>query len=464
MTDVYNQVSPESLWIVSHSGQQQCSGEYELVKGELSNGKPLWKKSAMRPEDELWLYSNKLGFWCIAGPDARSKNFDCDVCFIYRKKLPTGDATGLPHAVLGGMWQWWDESKKTWCDDALIKASEVRPSSKADKLEIALREVAKLRSLASSRSANQEPFHDIETRVAELLLLDLDLTAPVFSDEDGGTLLMLAAHHNWKDFADTLCSSPTALVNGGRQAYLDARSTTTGWTALFCAVRQGHLSMAERLLDSKATPDIQSFSGGLTPLMLAADAGRSDLCKALLEARANPSTTLRNDHRGAMDFARIVVAGTESEQNRTIKAAGRSEALKLIESAAANEFKIPATNCIWSEEACAKRRRKRAVHYTGGARICIRWHYDPDLKEVLVKELSSTDSACQVGIKPGWALLSIDGSSQLVQSFRRSMASGYGEPSLPDPPVTLEFGRPLDYPDELWRMNVNQMVEQKHKR
>ncbi|CAE8711901.1 unnamed protein product [Polarella glacialis] len=467
--DVY-----DALWLQSVTGPTHCAGQYKLVRAETANGKPLWKKTTAatttttattttagseKPEEDRWLYANKRGFWCVGGEDAKAKNFDCDTCFLYRKQLPNLD-NSVPYTVKGGDWQWWDEGKKKWLDDPSIKVSEVPEASAEERLEAALREVAQLRSLAQ-RPGQQEDIGLPTRRASGLCLLGVDLTAPVFSDEDGNTLLMLAAGQGWYELSTFLCAARGVALTGGHQAYVDARSSETGWTALLCAARRGNLEIAELLLGSRATPNLASSRGGLTPLMLAADAGRPDFCNALVAARADVAARLRlGDARVALDFASHSYQPTPMPEAII---AGRSAARQILDSALAAQVaaaRPPAlVSCDWSREARLKRRRRRSVSYTVDDEVRILWRVDAALKEVVVQEVREGDRAYVAGVQPGWGLLSIDGSEAAARDFYLSGSSRLFD--LPKPPVTLEFGRPLDFPDDLWHARLAEMVDQK---
>eukprot|EP00930_Biecheleria_cincta_P004921 TRINITY_DN105849_c0_g1_i1.p1 TRINITY_DN105849_c0_g1~~TRINITY_DN105849_c0_g1_i1.p1 ORF type:complete len:430 (-),score=78.39 TRINITY_DN105849_c0_g1_i1:256-1545(-) len=412
---------PSCIWIVCPSSlTQHCAGQYELVK-EQANGKPLWKKTS----DDLWIYKSKMGYWCIAGADAKSNNFDCDVCFMYRLSSKDDDPNAFPGAVHGGAWQCWDESKQTWLADPAVRITDVPLISVEERTEVALREVALLRKDKDDAGA---------ARSGGLALLGLDLTTPIFNDEDGNTLLMNAADRNWVDLAAHLVQARPE--NDGRQAYLDSRSSDPGWTALFIAARQGYAEIAYMLLEAQASPNLASTQGGLTPLMLAASQGRAELCEALLAARADPGATLRDDGRTAKDFA------------------SSPEARQILHDALATAQAAREPVDKWSAEARTSRRRRRTVTYGKGENVRIDWHLEDS--RLLVRRLADDDPAQAAGVQAGWELLAVNGSETLVKSL---WLSSHDSLRLPPSPVSLQFGRPVDLPNGFWHAHLANVLK-----
>lgn len=411
------------MWVAFTSSlTQHCAGQYELTK-ETAHGNPLWKKTS----GDLWIYKNKMGYWCIAGEDAKSKQFDCNVCFMYRLSLKDEDPNAFPSAVEGGTWQCWDQSKKKWLAEPGIRVTDVPPISVEERTEVALREVAELRRNKGDAGA---------ARSGGLPMLGVDLTTPIFNDEDGNTLLVEAADRNWIDLAAHLVKA--RAVNNGRQAYLDSRTLDPGWTALFCAVRQGYDEIAYMLLDAQASPNLASTQGGLTPLTLAASQGRTELCKVLLSARADPGAKLRDDGRTAKDFASL------------------PEARQILHdaSAAAQAAREPVDE--WSAEARLKRRRRRTVTYGEDENVRIHWHLEDS--RLLVRQLTDCDPAQAAGVQVGWELLAVNGSEALVKSL---WLSSHDSLKLPPSPLSLEFGRPVDLPNGFWHARLANMLKAK---
>eukprot|EP00928_Gymnodinium_smaydae_P031190 TRINITY_DN22974_c0_g1_i1.p1 TRINITY_DN22974_c0_g1~~TRINITY_DN22974_c0_g1_i1.p1 ORF type:complete len:1175 (-),score=219.27 TRINITY_DN22974_c0_g1_i1:45-3569(-) len=446
-------IPPEVLWVASPSGQSDCAGEYRLDYASLHPGSgkagaPRWKKL----DAEFWLYRGNLGFWCIGGSQARDRNFDCSSCYLYRPGPQRSDAlpdTLPPYDIRAGAWQRWDDRAARWQLDFSVSVSEVLPHAGAERTRAALREVARL------RSAPREV--DAEKRAAELALLDVDLTDWRFSADDGSTVLALAASEGWLDLAQALCT----VAPSSRPGYIDEQGPDTGWTALLGASRRGQHATVTLLLRSKASANLASARGQLTPLMLAAHGGYLSIVQALLASKAAPSAKCCGG-RSAADYARerlaslstsggVVAAGDQEAPARF------SEVVRVLEDATASAAEptpeVAAELAAAAETAAAaRRRRKRRVTYDAGQAIGISWSDDVG-GEVCVQSLPPSEPAYLAGVRPGWSLLGVgdvgaepsEDPLQLPPGPQRLRAV-----RALQPPVTLEFGRPLHYSDDVW--------------
>mmetsp|Transcript_103018 Transcript_103018/g.183008 ORF Transcript_103018/g.183008 Transcript_103018/m.183008 type:complete len:685 (-) Transcript_103018:71-2125(-) len=76
--------------------QQQCTGKYELVAGNMPKGKPLW----MHARGDRFLYFGIDNYWYVGDQEEQDANFACDSGYI-RQSAQQGE---LPHA-LKGLWE-----------------------------------------------------------------------------------------------------------------------------------------------------------------------------------------------------------------------------------------------------------------------------------------------------------------------------------------------------------------------
>lgn len=107
------------LQFVSPTWQQDCSGEYRLVVGKVTNGHCLWKKQG----GERWLYFNKDGNWTVGGVSEHDKNFDCTNGFIFN-----GYTHGVPAPhLVSGPWMLFDG--QGWREDPEVAVRIVRGAS-----------------------------------------------------------------------------------------------------------------------------------------------------------------------------------------------------------------------------------------------------------------------------------------------------------------------------------------------
>jgi len=105
---------PSALLVTSARGQEQCSGEYQLID-KIANGFGVWKKNA----GNLWLYSGTSGMWQIGGADVQKKDFVCDLGFIYSD---TPHKNSMPNEVPGS-WKRWNG--KVFQDDPSITVVQI---------------------------------------------------------------------------------------------------------------------------------------------------------------------------------------------------------------------------------------------------------------------------------------------------------------------------------------------------
>merc|ERR1712060_124825 len=87
-------------------------------------------------------------------------------------------------------------------------------------------------------------------------------------------------------------------------------------------------------------------------------------------------------------------------------------------------------------EARYRRRRKRQVSYADGEELAIEWYVEEDAPEIVVQGLPDDDRAYVSGVRRGWALLSVNGSSSYLGAA--DPARCHFVKSL-RPTVTLEF-------------------------
>eukprot|EP00662_Eupelagonemidae_sp_cell21_P039232 gene39232-biopygen104876 len=88
---------------------------YMLVKGELTNGCPLWKHDVR----DLWLYSGTNGVWYIGGAREKRKGFQCYAGFMECADRHQGL---LPELM--GAWRYSRDGG--WVDDRLISIMRKR--------------------------------------------------------------------------------------------------------------------------------------------------------------------------------------------------------------------------------------------------------------------------------------------------------------------------------------------------
>eukprot|EP00929_Paragymnodinium_shiwhaense_P043634 TRINITY_DN22425_c0_g1_i3.p1 TRINITY_DN22425_c0_g1~~TRINITY_DN22425_c0_g1_i3.p1 ORF type:complete len:849 (-),score=152.98 TRINITY_DN22425_c0_g1_i3:98-2644(-) len=94
---------PESLYLSSDHG---FDGRYDLLRGRLANGMPLWKHVLCR----YWLYCSPKGYWVIGGEDEEAVGFDSeigDISSVYscKGKLPLSVRRGEWKAFVMGTWR-----------------------------------------------------------------------------------------------------------------------------------------------------------------------------------------------------------------------------------------------------------------------------------------------------------------------------------------------------------------------
>mmetsp|Transcript_30572 Transcript_30572/g.87743 ORF Transcript_30572/g.87743 Transcript_30572/m.87743 type:complete len:577 (-) Transcript_30572:85-1815(-) len=94
---------PFSLRLVSPNGPQRCTGEYQILGGEMANGMPIWRHRG----GKLWLYAGINGTWIVGATDAKEKNFKCNKGVIYSKRAHGG----LTPERVSGVWVRLDENE-----------------------------------------------------------------------------------------------------------------------------------------------------------------------------------------------------------------------------------------------------------------------------------------------------------------------------------------------------------------
>lgn len=92
--DDVGDVPPFALDVEIPHGWPDFAGRYERVKGELPNGKPLWK----HVQRDAWVFSNHKRQWMVGGLPERWANFKCTTARVFCRV--GGGETG-PHCVKG---------------------------------------------------------------------------------------------------------------------------------------------------------------------------------------------------------------------------------------------------------------------------------------------------------------------------------------------------------------------------
>merc|ERR1712087_430727 len=87
---------------------QHCAGLYDLVAGQLPNGKNLWKHRS----NNRWMHFGTDG-WYI------DDDFNCDRGYIASE----GEDSKLPHKIAG--WIWYDYEKEEWISTDLLTVRAV---------------------------------------------------------------------------------------------------------------------------------------------------------------------------------------------------------------------------------------------------------------------------------------------------------------------------------------------------
>ncbi|CAK9007015.1 Uncharacterized protein SCF082_LOCUS9282, partial [Durusdinium trenchii] len=252
---------PAKLWVEAPENWLQCKGVFLLQK-ESANERPVWKKT----DAAVWIYANKLGHWCVGGPEAKSHGFDWNRCFLYSAK-----DSDLPCDL--HLWHGWADRQARWVLLAPpAGVSEVPFSEEHQRVAWARAELAQLRAWAEVKRRRRDWWRppappddegaslteDAMARRAEgLIELGVDLSTPLFN-EGGETLLMLAAEQGWIKLCRHLCGILT-------RRSLDAQEEESGYTALFYATRANQLEIIKLLLDAKASPQLCSARAGATP-------------------------------------------------------------------------------------------------------------------------------------------------------------------------------------------------------
>lgn len=109
---------PLALLVCSPSGQETCSGTYELVLDEVANDHAVWQKH----DGSRWLFSGPDGQWTIGGEQAKANGFKAEGHIHH---APVHD--GIWPDKLRGDWQWWDDEAGAWKADASILVSAEAP-------------------------------------------------------------------------------------------------------------------------------------------------------------------------------------------------------------------------------------------------------------------------------------------------------------------------------------------------
>eukprot|EP00929_Paragymnodinium_shiwhaense_P089076 TRINITY_DN49329_c0_g2_i1.p1 TRINITY_DN49329_c0_g2~~TRINITY_DN49329_c0_g2_i1.p1 ORF type:complete len:1221 (-),score=359.10 TRINITY_DN49329_c0_g2_i1:127-3789(-) len=92
------------------------AGVYELIRGKLVNGHPIWKR---RKGKEYWLFTGPSGQWFVGDEDEREDDFQCNTGYIASAEAHEGE---LPHEIQQGDWLRLDGSD--WLDDAHVIFTE----------------------------------------------------------------------------------------------------------------------------------------------------------------------------------------------------------------------------------------------------------------------------------------------------------------------------------------------------
>ena len=96
-------------------------------------------------------------------------------------------------------------------------------------------------------------------------------------------------------YDNALCESATDVEFLARPWWETLVGKTGGMTALLHATREGHIEVAEALLEGGADIDQISGGDGSSPLVIATQNGRFDLAMVLIERGANPNLATHTD-------------------------------------------------------------------------------------------------------------------------------------------------------------------------
>lgn len=92
--------------------QEMCSGQYEMIPGELRHGMHVWKNVG----EERWLYSGKDGFFYIGDAEEKHREFNTSMGYIRSSCRHNGK---WPHAVEGS-WMKFNDKLDNWHPDSSI--------------------------------------------------------------------------------------------------------------------------------------------------------------------------------------------------------------------------------------------------------------------------------------------------------------------------------------------------------
>eukprot|EP00929_Paragymnodinium_shiwhaense_P108052 TRINITY_DN74385_c0_g1_i1.p1 TRINITY_DN74385_c0_g1~~TRINITY_DN74385_c0_g1_i1.p1 ORF type:complete len:877 (+),score=183.10 TRINITY_DN74385_c0_g1_i1:224-2854(+) len=106
---------PVILEVSSSSHEPSSSGDYELVRGFVRNGYPVWKLS----ENDYWLFSGIDGQWLIGDTDEHTADFECNTGIIASVDNHEGR---MPHLMGASAWQHFDGVQ--WTVDSRIRVHE----------------------------------------------------------------------------------------------------------------------------------------------------------------------------------------------------------------------------------------------------------------------------------------------------------------------------------------------------
>jgi ankyrin repeat protein len=151
------------------------------------------------------------------------------------------------------------------------------------------------------QATGSHPDDEFEARlktVEYLLENGMDVNAQLH--ESGQTVLFRAADLGTEEIVALILERETVEID---------HTDTWGLTALHYACRQGHLGVAERLIESGATVNVQE-AYGFTPLHEAAENGHFEIVKMLIERGADSRIGLKKKYQSylagftALDVAR----------------------------------------------------------------------------------------------------------------------------------------------------------------
>eukprot|EP00929_Paragymnodinium_shiwhaense_P041397 TRINITY_DN21499_c0_g1_i1.p1 TRINITY_DN21499_c0_g1~~TRINITY_DN21499_c0_g1_i1.p1 ORF type:complete len:1684 (-),score=480.31 TRINITY_DN21499_c0_g1_i1:299-5350(-) len=107
--------APFELSIVG-SRVVEANGRYELVKGKMVNGMPLWKAT----DADRWIYSGagEVNVWVVGDETEEMQDFNCSTGLLASSAAHGG---AMPHRIPLGQWHYFDQSGGDWLKDPDVR-------------------------------------------------------------------------------------------------------------------------------------------------------------------------------------------------------------------------------------------------------------------------------------------------------------------------------------------------------